>query len=187
MSYDIQIQALCATLLVVIALCVHALACPYATDAMDGLELLSLFGSFCTYFFGQFLFTPSVGSGGRAFVSFIIVLVNVAVIVAVFCMVAGKGLTIVEGFGQKFRRMICCKKDVDADEDSEEKKDDNDSDEHQGIGNNSTHAFRLAPVASSSEASPMKSDLELSLESAPTRKELNLKSGTDPDRLPVTP
>ena len=48
LSYDIQIQALCATLLVVIALCVHALACPYVTDAMDGLELLSLFGSFCS-------------------------------------------------------------------------------------------------------------------------------------------
>merc|ERR1719204_1338685 len=76
MSYDIQVQALCATLLVVICLCVHSLACPYVTDAMDGLELLSLFGSFCTYFFGQFLFTPSVSPAGKAVVSFIIVLVN---------------------------------------------------------------------------------------------------------------
>merc|ERR1712129_612132 len=68
-SYDIQIQSLLATLLCVTALCVHALACPYVTDAMDGLELLSLFGSFCTCFFGQFLFTPSVNSLGKTIVS----------------------------------------------------------------------------------------------------------------------
>ena len=55
-SYDTQIQSLLAILLVVIALSVHAYACPFVSDTMDGLELLSLFGSFITYFMGQFLF-----------------------------------------------------------------------------------------------------------------------------------
>jgi len=113
-NYDIQIQSLLATLLCVSALCVHALACPYVTDAMDGLELLSLFGSFCTYFFGQFLFTPSVSSAGRAIVSFIIVIVNMAVMGAIFCMVVGQGVGIVGNFGRKLRNICCCRKNKPA-------------------------------------------------------------------------
>merc|ERR1719410_2883950 len=109
-SYDIQIQSLLATLLCVMALCVHALACPYVTDAMDGLELLSLFGSFCTYFFGQFLFTPSVSSAGRLIVSFIIVIVNMAVMGAIFAMVIGQGMGIVGNFGRKMRNICCCQR-----------------------------------------------------------------------------
>merc|ERR1712129_287827 len=109
-NYDIQIQSLLATLLVVTALCVHALACPYVTDAMDGLELLSLFGSFCTYFFGQFLFTPSVSDAGRAIVSFIIVFVNMAVMGAIFAMIIGQGVGIVEKIGKKLRRICCCQR-----------------------------------------------------------------------------
>jgi len=109
-SYDIHIQSLLATLLVVTALCVHSLACPYVTDAMDGLELLSLFGSFCTYFFGQFLFTDSVNKAGKTAVSFIIVFINITVIAAIICMVLGKGMNAVAIFGQKFRRIICCDK-----------------------------------------------------------------------------
>merc|ERR1719471_2827451 len=92
-SYDIQIQSLMATLLVVVVLCVHSLACPYINESLDGLELLSLFGSFCTYFFGQFLFAEAVTTAGRAIVSVIIVTVNLSVIVAIFMMVAGKGAT----------------------------------------------------------------------------------------------
>jgi len=109
-NYDIQIQSLLATLLVVTALCVHALACPYVTDAMDGLELLSLFGSFCTYFFGQFLFTPSVSDAGRAIVSFIIVFVNMAVLISIFAMVMGHGCNAVSKFGAKLRNVCCCRK-----------------------------------------------------------------------------
>jgi len=107
-NYDIQIQSLLATLLCVMALCVHALGCPYVTDAMDGLELLSLFGSFCTYFFGQFLFTPSVSSAGRAIVSFIIVFVNLAVMAAIFALIVGQGVGIVGKIGKKLRRVCCC-------------------------------------------------------------------------------
>merc|ERR1719464_1263785 len=109
-SYDIQIQSLLATLLCVTALCVHALACPYVTDAMDGLELLSLFGSFCTYFFGQFLFTPSVNSLGKTIVSFIIVVVNMAVMVAIVVLLFGEGMGIVAKFGRKLREVGCCGK-----------------------------------------------------------------------------
>eukprot|EP00487_Bulimina_marginata_P012910 TRINITY_DN9529_c0_g1_i1.p1 TRINITY_DN9529_c0_g1~~TRINITY_DN9529_c0_g1_i1.p1 ORF type:complete len:220 (+),score=11.28 TRINITY_DN9529_c0_g1_i1:178-837(+) len=109
-SYDIQIQSLLATLLVVVALCVHALACPYVTDAMDGLELLSLFGSFCTYFFGQFLFTESVGPAGRSIVSFIIVCVNICVVLALVLMVAGKGFGTVARIGAKLRDIMCCRR-----------------------------------------------------------------------------
>eukprot|EP00483_Globobulimina_turgida_P013246 UN13270 len=109
-SYDIQIQALLATLLVVVALCIHSLACPYTTEAMDGLELLSLFGSFCTFFFGQFLFTDSVSDIGKTLVSFIIIVVNTVVVVAVVLMIAGKGLVAVTTFGKKFRQLICCQK-----------------------------------------------------------------------------
>lgn len=109
-NYDIQIQSLLATLLCVSVLCVHALGCPYVTDAMDGLELLSLFGSFCTYFFGQFLFTPSVGPAGRTIVSFIIVIVNLIVMGAIFAMVIGQGVGIVGKFGAKLRRICCCGK-----------------------------------------------------------------------------
>ena len=109
-SYDIQIQSLLATLLVVVVLCVHSLACPYINEALDGLELLSLFGSFCTYFFGQFLFAEAVGPVGKAIVSFIIVAVNLCVVVAICVMVAGKGVTAVAAFGRKFRAIICCQK-----------------------------------------------------------------------------
>jgi len=188
LSYDIQIQALCATLLVVIALCVHALACPYVTDAMDGLELLSLFGSFCTYFFGQFLFTPSVGKGGRVFVSFVIVMVNLCVIGAVLCMVAGAGFSQAGAFGRKFRSIICCKKGVAEEENEEEAKDGDESDAAKTAPRN-PNAFLLAPVASSSEPSPMKADRDESLESEPSRKQLYLKSNSDQDhnQLPVTP
>ena len=105
-SYDIQVQSLLATLLVVVALCVHSLACPYINEALDGLELLSLFGSFCTYFFGQFLFAEAVGKTGQAIVSLIIVLVNFSVVVAVALMVAGKGAPVVSTFGKKFRAVI---------------------------------------------------------------------------------
>ena len=111
---NIQIQSLWATLLVVVVLCVHSLACPYINEALDGLELLSLFGSFCTYFFGQFLFTPGVGDLGRTMASFIIVIVNFCVILAVILMVVGKGMHVVAAFGRKFRAFICCqKKDVE--------------------------------------------------------------------------
>ena len=108
-SDDIQIQSLLATLLVVIVLCVHSLACPYINEALDGLELLSLFGSFCTYFFGQFLFAE-ISSLGKTIVSFIIVTVNLCVVVAVGVMVVGKGATKVAAFGRKFRAIICCEK-----------------------------------------------------------------------------
>ena len=134
LSHAIQVQALCATLLVVVALCVHSLACPYVTDAMDGLELLSLFGSFCTYFFGQFLFTPSVGDGAKLVVSFIIVLVNLAVVTAVALMIAGKGLGAVAAFGRKFRKIICCAKSPDAKEKyPRENREEGDDDD---VGNN---------------------------------------------------
>merc|ERR1712154_633 len=86
------------------------LACPYVTDAMDGLELLSLFGSFCTYFFGQFLFTPSVSDAGRVIVSFIIVMVNMAVLVAIFAMVMGHGCNVLSKISQKLRNVCCCRK-----------------------------------------------------------------------------
>ena len=109
-SYDIQVQSLLATLLVVVVLCVHSLACPYINEALDGLELLSLFGSFCTYFFGQFLFAEAVGKTGKAIVSFIIVGVNFTVILAVGLIMAGKGITKVAAFGRKFRAFICCEK-----------------------------------------------------------------------------
>merc|ERR1712228_489534 len=89
-SYDIQIQSLLATLLCVTALCVHALACPYVTDAMDGLELLSLFGSF------------------------IIVIVNMAVMIAIFAMLIGEGVGMVTRFGKKLRNILCCRKNKPA-------------------------------------------------------------------------
>jgi len=108
-SYDIQIQSLLATLLCVTALCVHSLACPYVTNAMDGLELLSLIGSFCTYFFGQFLFTESIGALGKTIVSFIIVFVNLSVMTAIFVMGIGEGMSMVAAFGAKVRNMLCCK------------------------------------------------------------------------------
>jgi len=120
LNYDVQIQALCATLLVVVALCVHSLACPYVTDAMDGLELMSLFGSFCTYFFGQFLFADGVGETGKTFVSFIIVLVNLAFMITVICMVAGTGLRAVAAFGKKFRKLCCFGKQNDEGDDGSE-------------------------------------------------------------------
>ena len=109
-SRDIHVQSLCATLLVVVVLCLHSLACPYINESLDGLELLSLFGSFCTYFFGQFLFVESVETVGKAIVSFIIVAVNFSVLVAVVLMVMGKGATAVSAFGRKFRALICCQK-----------------------------------------------------------------------------
>jgi len=109
-SDDIQVQSLLATLLVVLALCVHSLACPYINEALDGLELLSLFGSFCTYFFGQFLFLDTVSSLAKGIVSAIIVLVNFSVVLAVGFMVLGKGATAMKIFGRKFRALICCEK-----------------------------------------------------------------------------
>ena len=109
-NYDINVQSLLATLLVVMTLCVHSLACPYINEALDGLELLSLFGSFCTYFFGQFLFVESVGMLGRMIVSFIIVIVNFCVVAAVMVMVLGKGGAKMAAFGRKFRAIICCEK-----------------------------------------------------------------------------
>jgi len=134
---NIQLQALFATLLVVLVLCVHSLACPYISEALDGLELLSLFGSFCTYFFGQFLFTPGVGPVGRAVTSFVIVLVNLAVVVAIGMMVAGKGATMVAAFGKKFRALICCEKkdaaeDEDEDEDGDEEEEGDDDEVRKG-------------------------------------------------------
>lgn len=105
-SYDIQIQSLCATLLVVFVLCIHSLSCPYINESLDGLELLSLFGSFSTYFFGQFLFAEAVGKTGKAFVSFIIVMVNFSVMLAVGLMVVGKSVPMVSAFGRKYRKFI---------------------------------------------------------------------------------
>lgn len=127
-SYDIQIQALLATLLVVSSLCMHALACPYVSDSMDGLELLSLFGSFCTYFFGQFLFVDTVSEAGKAIVSVIIVLINLAVVGTITFMVAGMASGMVKAFGAKFRRILFCEKNKSepgSDSDSDSSSDSN--------------------------------------------------------------
>eukprot|EP00494_Astrolonche_serrata_P006402 UN06422 len=77
---DFRIQSLMAVLLNVAALSTHALACPFVSDQVDALEWLSLFGSFCTYFFGQFLFEDiELEPNQKLFVSVIIGLVNIIV------------------------------------------------------------------------------------------------------------
>jgi len=53
---EFRIQSMLAVLLCVVALAIHALCQPFVSTQVDLLEWLSLFGSFCTYFFGQFLF-----------------------------------------------------------------------------------------------------------------------------------
>jgi hypothetical protein len=108
-SYDIQVQSLLATLLVVTSLCVHTLACPYITDEMDGLEMLSLFTSFCTYFFGQFLFLD-IGPIGKMSITVIIVLSNLLFIVVVSLMAFGMLRAMAISFGHSVRRAICCEK-----------------------------------------------------------------------------
>jgi len=77
---EFRVQSLMAVLLNVIALAVHALFQPFVSEQVDLLEWLSLFGSFCTYFFGQFLF-PGVGitDGQQRFISFVIAVVSVVV------------------------------------------------------------------------------------------------------------
>ena len=133
---DIRLQSLMATLLVVLVLCVHALACPYINEALDGLELLSLFGSFCTYFFGQFLFQPDevVSPLGKSLVSFVIVVVNLCVVLAVGFMVAGRGATMVSAFGRKFRALICCEKGSEPEDDQDDKDKDTDKGEEEETG-----------------------------------------------------
>jgi len=59
------------------------------TDTMDSLELMSLLGSFCTYFLGQFLFVDSVEPGWKTFVSFIIFLVNFSVMSCILLIILG--------------------------------------------------------------------------------------------------
>lgn len=59
------------------------------TDTMDSLELMSLFGSFCTYFLGQFLFVDSIEPGWKTFVSFIIFLVNFSVMSCILLIILG--------------------------------------------------------------------------------------------------
>jgi len=76
LEWDFQLQSLMATLLCVISVVVHGVACPYMTDSLDSLELMSLFGSFCTYFLGQFLFVPTIPSGVKTFISVLIGLIN---------------------------------------------------------------------------------------------------------------
>jgi len=59
------------------------------TDTMDSLELMSLLGSFCTYFLGQFLFVDSIEPGWKSFVSFIIFLVNFSVMSCILLIILG--------------------------------------------------------------------------------------------------
>jgi len=90
---DFQTQSLTATLLCVVMVVIHGVACPYMTDTMDSLELMSLFGSFCTYFLGQFLFLETLATGWKSVVSFIIFLVNFGVMSYIMLIVLGMAST----------------------------------------------------------------------------------------------
>jgi len=68
---------------------VHAVACPFISDTMDSLELMSLFGSFCTYFLGQFLFVETIASGWKIFISVIIGLVNFSIMMVLALIILG--------------------------------------------------------------------------------------------------
>lgn len=59
------------------------------TDTMDSLELMSLFGSFCTYFLGQFLFVDAIEPGWKTLVSFIIFLVNFSIMSCIILIILG--------------------------------------------------------------------------------------------------
>ena len=109
-SYDIQVQTLLATLLVVVVLSIHAYSLPYTSDSLNGLELLSLFGSFCTYFFGQFLFAEAVGQTGKTIVSVVVVAVNFSVLLAIGLMIMGKGAAMVAAIGKKLAEFNTGKK-----------------------------------------------------------------------------
>lgn len=74
------------------------------------MELLSLFGSFCTYFFGQFLFLDNTGTVGKAIVTFIIVIVNVAVVFTAIMLMFGMLRDMAAQFAIAFRNTICCVK-----------------------------------------------------------------------------
>merc|ERR550517_1306895 len=78
-----------ATLLCVISVVVHGVACPYMTDSLDSLELMSLFGSFCTYFLGQFLFVDTIAEGWKTLISVIIGLINLFIMVSFVLIIVG--------------------------------------------------------------------------------------------------
>merc|ERR1719320_981998 len=84
LEWDFQIQSLTATLLCVISVVVHGVCYPYTTDNLDSLELMSLFGSFCTYFLGQFLFVDAIQIQVKTFISVIIGLMNFFIMLTFF-------------------------------------------------------------------------------------------------------
>jgi len=89
LEWDFQLQSLMATLLCVISVVVHGVACPYMTDSLDSLELMSLFGSFCTYFLGQFLFVDTIAEVWKTLVSVVIGLINVFIMVSFVLIIVG--------------------------------------------------------------------------------------------------
>jgi len=74
---NVQVQALMAVALVVVGLMAHIYARPFYHPLMDILEYLSLLVSFVTYFGGQFFFVTKMSFGWLAFLSFLIVAINV--------------------------------------------------------------------------------------------------------------
>lgn len=85
LSYDIQIQSLLFVLVIVIFLTAHIHIQPFKQPIGDKLETFSLFTSFITFFFGQFLYlNQKFNTGVRIFVSFLIVILNAA-----FFLIAG--------------------------------------------------------------------------------------------------
>eukprot|EP00495_Collosphaeridae_sp_1-RS-2012_P006867 TRINITY_DN651_c0_g1_i2.p1 TRINITY_DN651_c0_g1~~TRINITY_DN651_c0_g1_i2.p1 ORF type:complete len:376 (+),score=48.58 TRINITY_DN651_c0_g1_i2:1069-2196(+) len=86
---DFKTQSLLATLLCVLAVVLHGVACPFESDTIDGLELLSLFGSFCTYFLGQFLDVETLPKSLKLVTTIIIGFVNFLVLFAILMVLVG--------------------------------------------------------------------------------------------------
>lgn len=89
LSEDFKTQSLTATLLCVVVVVLHGFACPFESDTIDGLELLSLFGSFCTYFLGQFLDVEILPDSFKLFVTIAIGLMNFLVLFSIAMVLIG--------------------------------------------------------------------------------------------------
>jgi len=78
-----NIQALMAVLLCTIALTVHSAGRPFVHTTLNVMEFLSLVSSFCTFFWGQFLFIEDIGNDVKITASAMVLFVNIGFVLLV--------------------------------------------------------------------------------------------------------